>query len=75
MEKKLLKIQSEPWIIAEVEAVEDAVKETAAEEEMIEEKIEEEIETIAEDVAKKIIEMDKRRLPNKSVALGKNCKD
>ena len=25
MEKKLLKIQSEPWIIAEVEAVEDAV--------------------------------------------------
>lgn len=25
MEKKLLKIQSEPWIIAEVEVVEDAV--------------------------------------------------
>jgi len=25
MEKKLLKIQSEPWIVAEVEAVEDAV--------------------------------------------------
>ena len=25
MDKKLLKIQSEPWIIAEVETVEDAV--------------------------------------------------